>query len=141
MSKIKFVAMLWLLAGLGWFVGGGTLFVKLRFQMGEESAVMKSVDPVIARALKYNPKDYLVADVVYETSRGNLAVPKKTVGPKDLKALADGTGIPIRFRKGDPYEVLYGNDEKPWGFGSLLLALVCTPLAFFAHRKLKQEAG
>jgi hypothetical protein len=141
MSKIKFVAMLWLLAGLGWVLGGATLFFKVRFQMGEESALMKSVDPTIARALKYNPKDYVPADVVFETSHGNVAVSKLLVRPGDLKALADGTGVPIRFRKGDPHEVLYQREEKPWGLGWLLLAIICTPLGFMAHRKLRQEAA
>lgn len=141
MRKTNFVAMLWVLALTGWLLGGATLFVKLRFQMGEESAVMKSVDPAIARALKYNPKDYLPVDVVYETRHGNVAVSKKVVGPEDLQALADGKGIPIRFRKGDPYEVLYGQEQKPWGIGWWLLALFATPLALLAHRMLKSEAA
>jgi hypothetical protein len=139
MGKIKFVAVLWLLAAIGWFLGGTTLFIKLRFQMGQETALMKSTDPVIARALKYNPNDYLPANVVFETGHGNVPVTNMLLRPEDLKPLADGKGVSLRFRKGNPHEVLYEFEDKPWGIGWLLLALVATPLAFYAHRQLRRE--
>lgn len=140
MSKVKFVAVLWIMALLGWLMGGGTLFEKVRFQMGEQTAVMKSSDPKVARALKYNPKDYLPADVVFETPTGNLQVSNLIVRPQDLPTLAAGGGVPIRFRKGDPHEVLYQYQEKSWGLGWLLLGIAGTVLAIVAHRKLKKES-
>lgn len=140
MSKIKFVAMLWIMALLGWLMGGGALFEAIRFKLGEESAVMKSADPKIARALKFNPQDYATADVVLQTASGELAVSKFRVRPHDLPALAAGRGVAIRFRKGNPHEVLYQFEEKSWGLGWLLLGLAGTALGVFAHRKLKQES-
>jgi len=141
MSKIKFVAMLWLMALAGWFIGSTTLFVKLRFQMGEQTAVMKSADPTLARALKYNPGDYVLADVVYQTGRGDVPVARMLVRPDDLKALVSGKGVPIRFRSGNPHEVLYRYEEKPWGFGWLILGIAGTALGIYAHRKLKEESA
>ncbi len=140
MGRIKFVAMLWLMALLGWLMGGGALFVKLRFQMQEQSAVMKSADPAIARALKFNPGDHVPADVVFETATGKVAVSKLLVRPQDLAALAEGKGVAIRFRSGDPHEVLYPYQDMPWGLGWLLLGVAGTVLGFVAHRKLRQES-
>jgi len=139
MSKIKFVAMLWIMALLGWLMGGGALFEAIRFKLGEATAVVKSADPKIARALKFNPQDYAVADVVFETGHGDMAVSRFRVRPHDLPALAAGRGVAIRFRKGDPHEVLYQFEEKSWGLGWLLLGFAGTALGIVAHRKLKQE--
>lgn len=141
MGKIKFVAMLWLMALVGWFIGSTTLFVKLRFQLGEQSAVMKSVDPSIARALKYNPGDYVLADVVYESEGRSVPVAKMVVRPQDLPLLATGRGVPIRFRSGNPREVLYQFEDKPWGFGWLFLGIAGTALGVYAHRALRRETG
>jgi hypothetical protein len=139
MGKINFVAMLWLMGLAGLFLGSTTLFVKLRFEMGERSAVMTSVDPTIARALKYNPGDYVLADVVYEAREGNVAVTTMVVRPQDLPTLAAGKGVPIRFRSGNPREVLYAFEDKPWGFGWVILGIAGTALGFYAHRALRRE--
>jgi hypothetical protein len=139
-GRIKFVAMLWLMALLGWLMGGGALFQKVRFQMDEQTGVMKSTDPGVARALKYNPKDRLPADVVFETSQGNVSVSKLLVRPQDFEALVNGSGVPVRFRKGDPHEVLYPYEEMSWGFAWLAIGLAGTMLAIVAHRKLRQES-
>lgn len=141
MRKINFVAMLWVMALVGWFIGGTTLFVKLRFDLGEQVAVMKSTDPRLARALKFNPNDIVLADVVYETAGGPVPVSAKVVRQEDLEPLVEGRGVTLRFRKGNPREVLYGNEEKPWGIGWLVLGLVATTVALVAHRKLREEAA
>jgi hypothetical protein len=139
MRKIKFVAMLYIVGLVGWVIGGGTLFDTARFKLGEQAAVMKSVDPAIARALKYNPRDYVLADVVYESNRGNVPVPGHVIRPEDLPVLAAGKAVPIRYRRSNPHQVLYQFDEKPWGFGWLMLGVVGTAVGVYAHRQLRRE--
>jgi len=79
--------------------------------------------------------------VVYQTGRGDVPVARMLVRPDDLKALVSGKGVPIRFRSGNPHEVLYRYEEKPWGFGWLILGIAGTALGIYAHRKLKEESA
>jgi hypothetical protein len=54
MSKITFVAFLYLFEVIGLLLGGAELFSKVWFDFNAEKASMKSTDPVPARTAKYN---------------------------------------------------------------------------------------
>lgn len=141
MRSITFVALLYIMAFVGWMIGGGELFEKLRFEMDEATAVMTSADPRIAQALKYNPKDTAMVDVVFTTDEGQVPVSRFGVRPRDLKTLAAGNGVTLRFRRSNPRDVLYGQDEKPLGLVWLAIGAIATGLAIYAHRLLRRQTG
>jgi hypothetical protein len=102
---------------------------------------MKSTDPVPARTAKYNPTGGAHAEVDYETSHGTVSVHDLYVSPEQLHKLAVGEGIPIRYMKNNPLRHMEAGEQLPSGIGWLILGLVSSGVAVFAHRLLRREAG
>ena len=141
MGKLKFVAMLYIFALCGLFVGGIELVQKLRFSLGAEEALMRSTDPMLVRAAKYTPNDSIRANVMYQTSKGALLVSGKFLTGALVQKLARGESIPLKFLQDDPHRVLYSGDELPMGIGWLIVGFVALAVGVFAHRLLRKEAG
>ena len=141
MNKITFVAFLYIFAGTGLFLGSAELFMKVRFDLGSERAIMKSTDPVLARTAKYNPTGGARADVDYETSHGTVTVHDLYLSPEQVHKLVEGEGIPVRFMKSDPHWHLDIRENPPNGIGWLVLGVVASGVSVFAHRLLRREAG
>jgi hypothetical protein len=141
MNRFVFVAFLYIFAAGGLFLGGSELVSKVWFDLHAEKAIMKSTDPVLARTVKYNPTGGARADVDYETSHGTVPVPGLDLPAARVQKLARGEGIPIRYMTNNPRRYLDEWDEPPSGIGYLILGLVASCVAPFAHRLLRQEAG
>jgi hypothetical protein len=141
MRKIPFVAFLYLFGLIGLFLGGGEIVQKIRFELGSESAVMTSTDPVLARTVKYNPTGSVRADVEYETSHGTVPVHDVYLSADKVHKLAQGEGIPLRYMKSNPYWTLGKWEELPSGIGWLAFGVIALGTAVFAHRLLRREAG
>ena len=141
MSKFTFVAFLYLFAMIGLFLGGSELFSKVRFELGSESAVMKSTDPQLARTAKYNPTGTVRADVDYETSHGTVPVHDVYLSAKLIQRLVRGEGIPLRYMKSNPQRYLEEWEELPSGIGWLIFGFISSGVAVFAHKLLRREAG
>jgi hypothetical protein len=141
MGKFTFVAFLYIFAAIGLFGGGGELFSKVWFDLNAEKAVMKSTDPVLARTVQYNQTGGVYADVDYETSHGTVPVHGLWLSAERVHKLAQGEGIPLRYMKSNPQRFLEGQEEMPNGIGYLILGVVASGVAVFAHRQLRREAG
>lgn len=140
MSKFKFVACLYIFALCGFVLGGGDLFWKIRFELGAESAIMKSTDPVLARTVQYNPTGGATAEVEYETSHGTVPVHDFHLSSDWVHRLAQGDGIPLRYLKSDPHQYVRQGEELPNGIGWLILGVAASGVAVYAHRLLRKEA-
>jgi hypothetical protein len=128
-------------AVIGLLLGGLELFSKVWFDINAERAVMKSTDPVLARTVKYNPTGGAHADVEYETSHGTVPVHDLYLSSDQVHRLVLGEGIPLRYMKSDPHHHLELGKELPNGLGWLVLGIVASGVAVFAHRLLRREAG
>ena len=141
MKSVTFVAFLYIFAATGLFGGGGELFSKVWFDLHAEKATMTSTDPVLARTVKYNPTGNVRADVDYQTSHGTVSAHDVYLSADRVHKLAQGEGIPVRYMKNNPQRFLDEWDDPPSGIGWLILGLVASGVAVFAHRQLRREAG
>src|SRR5262249_1307346 len=116
-------------------------FSKVWFDLNAEKAVMKSTDPVLARTVQYNQTGGAYAEVDYETSHGTVPVHGLWLSAERVHRLAQGEGIPLRYMKSNPQRFLEEHDELPNGIGYLILGVVASGVAVFAHRQLRREAG
>lgn len=138
-NKFTFVAFLYLTAAAGLLLGGGALYERLQFDFGSQTGTMRGADPQIARIAKFAPGSPMRADVTYVTAAGVVSVRGKNLGADDVKALARGEGIPVRFLTSDPLRALPVTEELPYGFGWLAFGIVALGVGVYAHRLLRRE--
>jgi hypothetical protein len=131
--------MLYLMAFSGFLIGGSDFVYALRFEFFAQSAVMKSSDPALVRAAKYMPNEPMRADVIYETAKGAIAVPKKRLSGAQVQTLARGEGIALKFFEDDPDFAWYEDEERPSGIGWLGFGFAALALSVYAHRLLRKE--
>ena len=140
MRKSSFVAVLYLLAGSMFLIGGGELYQKLEFRISGEDAVMKAADPMIAKSAKFSPGEPMRATVVYETAKGALTVPDKRLTGDQVRQLARGEGLRVKFLRGEPQRTLADGETMPSGGIWLGIGAGALCLALYAHFLLRREA-
>jgi hypothetical protein len=142
MGKYTFIALLFILSGTGFMMGGMTLYENAMFRFKGRDALMVATDP---------PKWLIVPDGNYQTRTVNvkyvagiteIPVPAKRVSGDEVRRLAQGERIPVRYIDGDLQHVRIDGEQGdiPWGwlfagFAGLTLALYARKLA---HREARR---
>lgn len=140
MRGISFVASLYV-GALCCLLGAGIeLRSKYEFWSDGESAVVETSDPLLQRYIKYQQTGLASLDVTFVTASGRIDVPAKIFGQDDMKRLAAGQPIHIRFLKSNPHRTLPEDSPIPVPWGWLIGGILLSALAAFAHSLLRKEA-
>lgn len=140
MGRYTFIAMLFVLSGTGFMMGGMTLYENAMFRFKGHDALMVATDPpkwLIARDGNYQAR---TVNVKYVTATAEIVVPAKHVSGDEARRLAEGERIPVRFVEGDPQHVRVDGEEgeMPWGW--LLAGFAGLALALYARMLAHREA-
>jgi hypothetical protein len=141
MSRIGFVAALYIGALSCLLIGGGALFEQAQFWRDGRAGVMVLDGPPPANALTDTQFPYQMVDVVYRTDGGDVPVPRKSVSNEMLQSLLGGSEVPVQFLADNPHNARYYDDRGPMFWAWLVAGIGMAFLARFATRLLKREAG
>ena len=140
MDKYTFVALLFILSGTGFMMGGMALYDNAMFRFKGHDALMVATDPpkwLIAHDGNYQAR---TINVKYVTASGEIAVPAKHVSGDEARRLAEGERIPVRYVEGDPQHVRVDGEagDIPWGW--LFAGFAGLALAMYARKLAHREA-
>lgn len=143
-GRYGFVAMLFIMTATGFLMGGMALYEDALFRLKGRDAMMVATDPpkwLIAHDDNYQTRTVNVEYVPASGTDGDgIAVPAKRVSGEEVRRLAHGERIPVRFIDGDPQHARIDGAEgdNPWGW--LALGIVGLLLALYARRLLHRES-
>jgi len=140
-GRYTFVAMLFLMAGCCFLVGGMALYDNAMFRFKGEDAVMVATDP--AKWLIVQDGQYFnrAVNVKFVTVDGReISVPGKHVSADEVRRLAAGERVPVRFIDGNPVRSRIAGDDgdNPWIW--LIAGVPALGLALFARKLLHRES-
>ncbi len=140
MGKYTFIAMLFILSGTGLMMGGMALYENAMFRFKGRDAEMVATDPpkwLIARDGSYQ---FRTVNVKYVGPAGEIAVPAKYVSGDEVRRMAQGERIPVRYIESDPRRARVDGEkgDNPWGW--LMLGAAALALALYARRLLYRES-
>jgi len=143
-GRYSFVAMLFIMAATGFLMGGMALYEDALFRFKGRDAMMVATDPpkwLIARDGNYQTRTVNVKYVPAAGGAGaEIAVPAKQVSGDEVRRMAEGERIPVRYVDGDPGHARIdgATGDNPWGW--LTLGIVGLLLALYARRLLHRES-
>lgn len=144
-GRYSFVAMLFIMAATGFLMGGMALYDDALFRFKGRDAMMVATDPpkwLIARDGNYQARTVNVKYVATagESADDGIAVPAKHVSGDEVRRMAQGERIPVRYVDGDPRHARIdgAQGDSPWGW--LTLGIVGLLLALYARRLLHRES-
>jgi hypothetical protein len=141
MQKMIFVAWLYVAAACCFFACGPEIYQKANLWLTGQNGTMRSIDPEVARYLKFgDPKSTVCVDVIYVTATEQVQVVDKYVSYQELERLSRAEEIPVRFSKSNLHWVLFDHQTLEIAWGWPVAGLVLFVFAIFAHRLLKREA-
>ena len=143
-GRYAFVAMLFIMTAAGFLMGAMALYEDALFRFKGRDATMVANDPpkwLVAHDGNYQTRTVNVKYVpVNSRDGGEIAVPAKRVSGEDVRRMAQGEQIPVRFISGDPQHARIdgAQGDNPWGW--LALGIVGLLLALYARRLLHRES-
>lgn len=145
MGRYTFVAMLFLMAACGLMMGGMALYENALFRFQGRDADMVATDPpkwLIARDGQYFPRRVNVKYVGTgkDGTHVEVPVPGKYVSAEEVRRLAQGERIPVRYLEGAPERARTAGDDgdNPWGW--LIAGALSLGLALYARTLLHRES-
>lgn len=137
--KITFVAALYILALVSFFVGGINLYKYVQFEIDGEEAVMVLENKELK--LPTGGYDVHLIDVVYVTSSERLKVAKKRLTGDKARALISGKQMNLIFLTDDPHTVIYSKSDLPNPWVWLVVGAFAVVFAVYAHKLLRRESS
>lgn len=143
-GRYSFVAMLFIMAATGLLMGGAALYDDALFRFKGRDAVMVATDPpkwLIAHDGNYQTRTVNVKYVPASAAHGGeIGVPAKRVSGEEVRRMAQGEQLPVRFIDGDPQHARIdgAQGDNPWGW--LALGIIGLFLALYARRLLHRES-
>lgn len=140
MGRYTFVALLFLMGACGLMMGGMALYENAMFGMKGRDAEMVATDPpkwLIVRDGRYFARR---VNVKYVSANGEIAVPDKYVSADEVRRLAQGERVPVRYLEGEPERARTAGDEgdNPWIW--LTVGVLSLGLALYARTLLHRES-
>ena len=140
MGKYTFIAMLFLLSGTGFLMGGMALYENAMFRFKGHDAQMVATDPQKWLVVPDGNYQARTVNVKYIVGSTEIPVPAKSVSGDEVRRLAQGERIPVRYIEGDLQHVRVDGEqgEMPWGW--LFAGFAGLALALYARRLAHREA-
>lgn len=139
-GKYTFIAMLFILSGTGFMMSGMALYENAMFRFKGQDALMVATDPpkwLIAHDGNYQTR---TVNVKYVTGTTEIPVPAKYLAGDEVRRMAQGERIPIRYVEGELQHVRIDGEEGevPWGW--LFAGIAGLALALYARKLAHREA-
>lgn len=139
-GKYTFIAMLFLLSGTGFLMGGMALYENAMFRFKGHDAHMVATDPQKWLVVPDGNYQARTVNVKYAAGNTEIPVPAKSVSGDEVRRLAQGERIPVRYVEGDLQHVRVDGEQGdvPWGW--LFAGFAGLALALYARRLAHREA-
>ena len=140
-NRNEFVAGLFVLSLCGFVAGGIGLARYVDYRLNARPAMMQLANPDEDVLLYEDDWGARTLDVRYVSAAGEVVVPNKLVSLDVARKLADGQQLPITYMRNNPARIYYPYERPPNPWPWLILGVVVLPVAFYALKLRKREAG